>query len=73
MSDFNIEIAPIVKKIGAETVFKGSGMSHFSYVDGQGFHVTTNTPGLPEYKVHNPAGNMFPNKPLHLKDMPKFR
>ena len=31
---------------GDEIVFKGSGMSHFSHVEGQGFHVTTAIPGF---------------------------
>ena len=41
-----IELAPIVKRTKDETVFKGAGHSHFSYVEGAGFHVTTEIPGL---------------------------
>ena len=40
-----IEISPM-KQIGKETVFQGYGNSHFSYVQGQGFHATTQIPGM---------------------------
>ena len=39
-------LAPPVRQTGPETVFQGAGNSHFSHVEGQGFHVTTQVPGI---------------------------
>ena len=50
------------KQIGNEIVFKGSGYSHFSYVQGQGFHATTQVPGLNQgmpISIHTPI-NIIP-------------
>jgi len=41
-----IEIAPVVLQKPSEIVFKGAGNSHFSYILGQGFQVTTDIPGM---------------------------
>lgn len=41
-----IELAPIVIQTSTETVFKGYGSSHFSHVEGAGFHETTQIPGF---------------------------
>lgn len=46
MNDIGIGMAPIVRQTEAETVFAGAGNSHFSYVSGEGFHVTTQIPDL---------------------------
>jgi hypothetical protein len=45
-NDNPIEIAPIVGVNGPETIFGGYGNSHFSFVEGQGYHVTTAIPGF---------------------------
>jgi hypothetical protein len=49
----SVEIAPIVRRVGPETVFKGYGHSHFSHVGdeardewGRGYHVSTQIPGI---------------------------
>ena len=52
-----IERADIVKRAGEMTVFKGAGNSHFTFVKDEGFHVTTDIPGLNQgvgIKEHNP-------------------
>jgi len=41
-----IELAPIVRQTGRETVFGGTDNSHISFVGGKGFHVTTPIRGL---------------------------
>jgi len=41
-----VDLAPIVSRKGLETVFESAGKSHFSFVQGKGFHVTTQVPGL---------------------------
>lgn len=41
-----VEVAPVVRQNDHESVFKGSGNSHFSFEAGKGFHVTTEIPGL---------------------------
>lgn len=41
-----MEVAPIVNQNGRENNFKGYGNSHFSHVEGQGFHVTTDIPDI---------------------------
>jgi len=40
------EAAASVGRNRKETVFQGSGHGHFSYVKGEGFHATTNVPGI---------------------------
>ncbi len=62
-----IEVAPIVRSTGLETVFGGAGHSHFSYVRDQGFHVTTQIPGFGRNEglpgglsLHDPVKGMFP-------------
>ena len=44
--DNDIERAEVVARKDKETVFKGYGISHFSFVEGEGFHVTTDVPGM---------------------------
>ncbi len=41
----DLEMAESMNR-GKETVFKGQGNSHFSHVEGNGFHVTTEVPKL---------------------------
>ena len=43
---FGMERADIVRQTDRETVFNGAGNSHFSHVQGSGFHVTTQVPGF---------------------------
>jgi hypothetical protein len=45
-SSVEIEQAPIVRHVGRETVFGGTGNSHFSFVQDKGFHVTTQLRGF---------------------------
>lgn len=55
----NIEIAPIVMQRGQETVFRGVESTHFSHVEGQGFHVTTQIPGIPGgLSIHDSVSDM---------------
>ena len=43
---YGIQQADILRQTGRETVFNGFGNSHISHVEGQGFHVTTQIPGI---------------------------
>ena len=55
--DNDIERADIVERKGKETVFKGAGNSHFSFIEGKGFQVTTEVPGMKQdcrIPVHDP-------------------
>lgn len=45
-NDNQIERADEIPLNSGETVFRGYGYSHFSYLPGQGFHATTNIPGF---------------------------
>ena len=63
-NSYGIQQADILRQNGPLTVFDGAGNSHFSHVEGQGFHVTTQIAGLGRnegfdrgYSVHD-----------HLKD-----
>ncbi len=64
-NDFGMQQAPIINRNNLETNFKGSQNSHFSYVQGRGFHVTTQIPnmrgaGLPNgYSLHDSVNDMF--------------
>ena len=53
----------IVKKSDKEIIFKGSGNSHFSYVLGEGWHVTTEVPGLKQ-EVRVPIQDPIEPPPL---------
>lgn len=51
----DLESAQAIER-GNETVFKGYGNSHFSHVKGEGFHETTEVPGLKQgvrIPIHN--------------------
>ena len=41
-----IEQAPIVNQFDRGVTFKGTGNSHFTFVEDEGFHETTEVPGL---------------------------
>jgi len=64
-----IELAPLVRQTLGESVFQGAGCSHFSFVPDQGFHVTTQIPGIgiPGYggiSIHDPVEPMFSPQPF---------
>ena len=42
----DVSAAQPVRETEKETVFQGAGYSHFSFVKGMGFHVTTDIPGM---------------------------
>ena len=64
-NDLGMQRAPIVRETGRETVFRGFGHSHFSFVEGEGFHVTTQIPGMrgtgldDGFSLHDPVDDMF--------------
>ncbi len=45
-NEFGMQQAPIINQNERETNFKGFGNSHFSFVQNQGFHVSTQIPGM---------------------------
>lgn len=44
--NLDVDLAPIVRVTGDETVYKGAGHSHFSFVKDKGYHVTTHLPKM---------------------------
>ena len=44
--DYGLQRADILRQTDRETVYSGYGNSHISHVQGQGFHVTTQIPGI---------------------------
>ena len=46
LNTYGIQQADILRQTGPLTVFEGAGNSHFSHVEGLGFHATTQIPGL---------------------------
>ena len=44
--DYGLQRADILRQTERETVFNGYGNSHFSHVQDQGFHATTQIPGI---------------------------
>jgi len=44
--NLDVDLAPIVMVTGDETVYKGAGHSHFSFVKDKGYHVTTHLPKM---------------------------
>src|SRR3989344_5121727 len=44
--NLDVDLAPIVRVTGDETVYKGAGYSHFSFVKDKGYHVTTHLPKM---------------------------
>lgn len=56
-NDPGIELAKPIWQTDRETVFQGFGNSHFSHVEGEGFHVTTQVPGIPDgLSIHDNLG-----------------
>lgn len=56
----SIHIAPIMKETNNETIFKGYGHSHISHVKNEGFHITTQIPGIPGgSSIHDKVNDFF--------------
>ena len=68
-NNFGMQQAPIINQTERETNFQGYGHSHFSFVQNQGFHATTQIPGMQGtgldngLSIHDPVKPMFNNKP----------
>ncbi len=59
--DYDLQRADILRQTDRETVFNGFGNSHISHVQGKGFHVTTQIPGIGRkegldrgFSIHDP-------------------
>ena len=46
MADLGIDLSPVARVRGKETIYENAGHSHFSHVKDKGYHVTVQIPGL---------------------------